>query len=43
VLKGTEMNFEHYVNTENGKSLHYYRKIGHSYIQTPDNSDNIKI
>jgi hypothetical protein len=43
VLKGTEMNFEHYVNTENGKSLHYYRKLAHNYIQTPDNPDNIKI
>ncbi len=37
------MNFEHYVNTENGKNLHYYRKIGHNYIQVPENTENIKI
>lgn len=43
MLRGTEQNFEHYVNTENGKSLHYYRKIGPSFIQAAQDSDNIKI
>lgn len=43
VLKGTERNFQHYLNIENGKNMHYYRKIGHNYYPEASNPDNIKI
>ncbi len=43
VLKGTERNFQHYLNIENGKNMHYYRKIGHNYYPEAVNPDDIKI